>query len=157
MDLILWRHAEAQEAPEGVSRMGIDLERKLTPRGEKQAARMAAWLDRQLPGSTQILVSPARRCEQTALALGRKFKLRAELAPVAIPAQLLELAQWPSAKSSVLVVGHQPMLGQTIAQLLGFRESDCAVKKGAIWWLRSRERDGQTSTVVVTVQSPELL
>ena len=43
MDLILWRHAEAFDLAEG----GTDLERMLTPRGEKQAARMAAWLDRQ--------------------------------------------------------------------------------------------------------------
>ena len=157
MDLILWRHAEAEEAAEGALRMGSDLERKLTSRGEKQAARMAEWLDRQLPGSTRIMVSPARRCEQTALALGRKFKTRAELAPITIPEQLLELAQWPSSKAPILLVGHQPTLGQTIAQLLGLQASDCPVKKGAVWWLRSRERDGQLSTVVVTVQSPELL
>ena len=157
MDLILWRHAEAEEAPEGVSRMGSDLERKLTSRGEKQAARMAEWLDRQLPGSTRIMSSPARRCEQTALALGRKFKIRAELAPIATAKQLLELAQWPVSKAPILLIGHQPTLGQTLALLLGFQESDCPVKKGAVWWLRSRERDGQLSTVVVTVQSPELL
>ena len=157
MDLILWRHAEAEEAVEGAMRMGGDLERKLTPRGEKQAARMAEWLDRQLPGSTRILVSPARRCEQTALALGRKFKIRTELAPVATPAQLLELVQWPMSKAPMLIIGHQPTLGQTIAQLLGFQESDCAVKKGAVWWLRARERDGEVKAVVVTVQSPELL
>lgn len=157
MDFILWRHAEAEEAVEGALQMDSDLQRKLTSRGEKQAARMAEWLDRQLPGSTRIMVSPARRCEQTALALGRKFKIRTELAPIATPAQLLELVQWPLSKAPMLVIGHQPTLGQTIAQLLGFQESDCAVRKGALWWLRTRERDGQTSTVVVTVQSPELL
>jgi phosphohistidine phosphatase len=157
MDLILWRHAEAEDWPEGDPEARSDLERKLTPRGEKQAARMAEWLDRQLPGSARIVVSPARRCEQTALALGRKYKIRAELAPGATPAQLLELVQWPSSKSPILVIGHQPTLGQTIAQLLGFQESDCAVKKGALWWLRSRDRDSHSHTVVVTVQSPEIL
>ncbi|MEO7399939.1 MAG: histidine phosphatase family protein [Polaromonas sp.] len=157
MDLILWRHAEAEDAPEGDLQPSTDLARALTARGEKQAARMAGWLDRQLPGSTRILVSPARRCEQTALALGRKFKIREELAPGAAPAQLLALVQWPSSRSPILVVGHQPTLGQTIAQLLGFQESDCALKKGAVWWLRSREREGQNQTVVQAVQSPELL
>lgn len=157
MDLILWRHAEAQELPPGDPRMRSDLERALTPRGEKQAARMAQWLDRQLPGSTRILVSPARRCEQTAHALGRKFKICSELAPGATAAQLLELAQWPTGKSPVLVIGHQPTLGQTIAQLVGLQASDCALKKGALWWLRSRERDGQGQTLVLSVQSPELL
>jgi phosphohistidine phosphatase len=157
MDLILWRHAEAEDWPEGDPEGGSDLDRSLTPRGEKQAARMAGWLDRQLPEGARILVSPARRCEQTVLALGRKYKIRTELAPDATPAQLLELVQWPLSRSPILVVGHQPTLGQTIAQLLGLQESDCPVKKGSLWWLRNRERDGHSQTVVVTVQSPEVL
>ena len=157
MDLILWRHAEAEDWPEGDPQAGSDMDRSLTARGEKQAARMAAWLDRQLPEGTRIVVSPARRCEQTALALERKYRLRPEIAPGASPAQLLELVQWPSAKSPVLVIGHQPTLGQTIAQLLGLQENDCAVKKGALWWLRNRDRAGQIQTVVVTVQSPDML
>ena len=157
MDLILWRHAEAEEWLEDDPLKKPDLERLLTPRGEKQAARMASWLDRQLPEGARIWVSPARRCEQTALALGRKFKIRTELAPDASTAQLLELAQWPACKLPVLLVGHQPTLGQTIAQLLGLQENECAVKKGAVWWLRNRDRDGRSQTVVVTVQSPEVL
>jgi phosphohistidine phosphatase len=157
MDLILWRHAEAEEGPEGDLSGSRDLARALTSRGEKQAFRMASWLDRQLPEGTRILVSPARRCEQTALALGRKYKVFPELSPGATPAHLLELVQWPLSKSPILVIGHQPTLGQTIAQLLGLQQTDCPVKKGALWWLRSRDRDGQRQTVVVTVQSPEVL
>ena len=152
MDLILWRHAEAEDVEDGSE----DLARALTPRGEKQAARMAAWLDRQLPEGLRVLASPARRTEQTARALGRKFKMRAELLPGGTPQDLLELAQWPHAKGAVLVVGHQPMLGQTIAQLMGLQSSECAVRKGAVWWLRQRQRLDQSQTVLVAVQSPEL-
>ncbi len=153
MDLILWRHAEAVEGiPEG-----DDMARVLTSRGEKQAARMAAWLDRQLPDSARIWVSPARRTEQTAHALERKFRLSPTLGPLGTSTQLLELVQWPHAKGCVLVVGHQPTLGQTISSLLGLSASECAVKKGALWWLRYREREAGAQTVVVTVQSPEVL
>jgi phosphohistidine phosphatase len=160
MDLILWRHAEAEDWPLDNPLIATDLDRSLTARGEKQAARMAAWLDRQLPEGTRVLVSPARRCVQTAdalMALGRKFKVRPELAPDASPAALLALVQWPQAKTPILVIGHQPTLGQTIAQLVGLIENDCPVKKGALWWLRNRERVGSSQTVVVTVQSPEVL
>lgn len=153
MDLVLWRHAEAQDWVPGCN----DQERSLTPRGEKQAARMAAWLDRQLPEGTRVLVSPARRAEQTALALGRKYKLRDEIAPDGSVAQLLELVQWPDGRATTLVVGHQPVLGQVIAQLLGMQASECAVRKGAVWWLRHRQREGAAQTVLLTVQSPEVL
>jgi phosphohistidine phosphatase len=153
MDLILWRHAEAEDPSDGVD----DLARSLTQRGEKQAARMAAWLDRQLPEGLRVLASPARRTEQTASALGRKFKMRAELLPGGTPQELLELAQWPRAKGTVLVVGHQPMLGQTIAQLMGLEAPECVVRKGAVWWLRQRQRLDQSQTVLIAVQSPELL
>lgn len=153
MDLILWRHAEAEEASDGMD----DLARALTPRGEKQAARMAAWLDRQLPEGLRVLASPARRTEQTAAALGRKFKLRAELLPGGTAQDLLELVQWPHGRGSFLVVGHQPMLGQVIAQLIGLNVQDCAVRKGAVWWLRQRQRMDQSQTVVMAVQSPDYL
>ena len=157
MDLILWRHAEAEDWPEGDLQAGDDMARSLTPRGEKQALRMANWLDRQLPDGARIVASPARRCEQTVLALGRKYKLKTELAPDGSPAQLLELVQWPLSRNPVVVVGHQPMLGQTISHLLALKESECAIKKGALWWIRSRDRDGHSQNVVVTVQSPEVL
>ena len=152
MDLILWRHAEAQE-PEGDM---SDLDRALTRRGEKQAARMAAWLDRQLPDGTRILSSSARRTDETVRALGRRFKSLDELRPGASADQLLQLAGWPSAKAPVLVVGHQPTLGQVAAQLLHLPGGACPIRKGAIWWLRSREREGEQQTVVVAVLTAEL-
>ena len=153
MDLILWRHAEAFDLAEG----GTDLERMLTPRGEKQAARMAAWLDRQLPEGVRVLCSPARRTEQTAQALGRKYKLRSELAPEGHVDDLLAVVGWPQTRAPILVVGHQPTLGQALSRLLGLQTPECPVRKGAVWWVRSREREGAAQTIVVTVQTPELL
>jgi phosphohistidine phosphatase len=97
------------------------------------------------------------RTQQTAKALGRKFKTSAAIAPLGSVDELLELVQWPHAKGSVVVVGHQPTLGHAIARLLGLSDSDCAVKKGAVWWLRYREREAVHKTVVLTVQSPDLL
>jgi phosphohistidine phosphatase len=156
MDLVLWRHAEAFDLT-GQEDAVADLARELTPRGAKQAVRMAAWLDRQLPESTKVFSSPAVRADHTARALARKFKTRAELSPGALYTEILNLAQWPEGDGTVLMVGHQPSLGAVIAHLLHFEAEQCAVKKGAVWWLRTRERNGQLETVVVTVQTPEYL
>jgi len=160
MDLILWRHAEAHEHPDPASGLPgdeADLRRRLTAKGEKQAARMAIWLDRQLPEGARVLCSPAARCEQTALALGRKLRFREELLPESDPQGLLDLVQWPQGRSPVVLVGHQPTLGQVVARLLGLEDGSCAIRKGALWWLRYREREGRNQTVLVTVQSPELM
>jgi phosphohistidine phosphatase len=157
MDLILWRHAEAEDLDENEDGGGSDLSRRLTAKGEKQAARMAAWLDRQLPEGVRVWCSPAVRTEQTVLALGRKYRVRAELAPEGSADGLLQVVQWPDVRHPALVVGHQPTLGRVVARLLGWREEECAIRKGAVWWLRQREKHGQLQTVILTVQTPELL
>ena len=153
MDLIFWRHADAFEALDGQE----DVSRTLTPKGEKQALRMSQWLDRQLPEGVRVISSPAVRCEQTVKSLGRKVKFKSDLLPHASLDDLLITAGWPDSKMSVLIVGHQPVLGQAVAYLLGLPAGECSVRKGAVWWLRSRVRDGLTQTVVVSVQTPELL
>lgn len=153
MDLLLWRHAEAEPAVEGNS----DLNRRLTPKGEAQAQRMARWLDRHLPASARILVSPALRTQQTAQALQRKFKTVEALGLDAQPSDLLTAAQWPSARQPVLLVGHQPTLGLVVAQLLGVPQLALSVRKGAVWWIRHRDRDAADHAVLLTVQSPDLL
>jgi len=151
--LILWRHAEAHEAAPGED----DMSRSLTPRGERQALRMAQWLDRQLPEGTRILCSPAKRTEQTAMALGRKYKLSSAITPQGTADMLLAAAQWTTSKNTVLVIGHQPILGEAIAIVLGFQKPECSVKKGAVWWLRSRLRHEGDQSILVTVQSPDML
>lgn len=153
MDLILWRHAEAHVIREGQS----DLERALTTKGERQAQRMAEWLNQRMAHSTRVLVSPAVRTQQTAKALDRNFKTVQALAPDASPVALLSAVRWPDASEPVLVVGHQPTLGQVAALLLGESHQTWVLKKGAVWWLRQRERAGVSQVVLQAVQSPDLL
>jgi phosphohistidine phosphatase len=153
MDLILWRHAEALEMRE----VQDDLDRALTPKGERQAQRVAGWLNRQLPSSAKVLVSPARRAQQTAAALDRKFKTLPALAPDGGVDALLHAVRWPDAREPVLVVGHQPALGMTAAYLLSGQPQAWAVRKAGVWWLRARVREGQLQVVLHAVVSPELL
>ena len=153
MDLILWRHAEALEMRE----VQDDLDRALTTKGERQAQRVANWLNQQLPASTRVLVSPARRAQQTATALERKFKTVPALAPDATVEGLLHAVRWPDAREPVLVVGHQPVLGLVAAYLVAGQPQAWAVRKGALWWLRAREREGVLQVVLHAVMSPELV
>ena len=153
MDLILWRHAEAFELPEGAD----DMDRALTAKGERQAHRMADWLNRRLAHSTRILVSPARRAQQTAKALDRPFKTVPALAPDGSGEALLLAARWPDGPEPVLVIGHQPTLGRVAAHLLADVPQAWAIKKGAIWWLRHRDREGLAQVVLQAMQAPDCL
>jgi phosphohistidine phosphatase len=152
MDLILWRHAEALEMRE----VQDDLDRALTPKGERQALRMAEWLNRHLPASTRVLASPARRAQQTAAALDRRVKTLPALAPDGTVEDLLHAARWPESREPVLVVGHQPTLGLTAAYLLAGQPLAWVMRKGAVWWLRAREREGVRQVVLHAVMAPEL-
>jgi phosphohistidine phosphatase len=154
MDFLLWRHAEALDISED---QPDDLLRPLSPRGIKQAQRMAKWLDQHMPAGMRILSSPALRCESTAAALGRKYKLCPELAPNGNAQALLDLVQWPQARMPALVIGHQPILGQAAAQALGIAGEGLSVRKGSVWWLRNRIRLDVHSTVLHCVQSPDML
>jgi phosphohistidine phosphatase len=153
MDLILFRHAEAVPEREDLD----DLQRALTPKGERQAQRMAEWLNQRLAHSTRVLVSPAQRCRQTADALGRSIKVMPALAPGASVDAVLKAARWPDGTEPVLVIGHQPTLGEVAAQLLGGSPQPWAIKKGAVWWLRNRDREGSAQVVLQAVMGPDCL
>lgn len=150
MDLILWRHAEAED--------GLpDLARALTPKGQKQARRMADWLSTQLPETTRIIVSPATRTVQTAEALQRKFKVVPEIAPDASAEAVLRAANWPSSKEPVLVVGHQPTLGMVAALLLSGQEQYWNIKKANAWWISQRDANDPDSIYLRAVMAPDLV
>ena len=161
MDLILWRHAQAvmleDEGGTVAFDLARDLARPLTPKGERQAVRMAEWLNQRLPDTTRILVSPARRTQQTAEALGRRLRTVDTLNPLASVEDLLAAARWPDAREPVLIVGHQPTLGLLAARLLCGQEQPWSVRKGAVWWLRSREREGDPQVVLHAVVPPDLV
>ena len=150
MDLILWRHAEAEPGEP-------DLGRRLTAKGVQQAERVGAWLDHHLPATTRVLVSPAERAQQTARALKRKFRVVPELAPGVSADDVLSAADWPESREAVLVVGHQPTLGEIAALLLSGEEASWSVRKGAVWWLSNRVRDGVATTVIKVVIGPDFV
>ncbi|WP_050468447.1 SixA phosphatase family protein [Herbaspirillum chlorophenolicum] len=150
MDLILWRHAEAElgEPDEG---------RALTPKGHKQAGKIADWLDRNLPESCRILVSPATRTLQTVEALGRKYRVHPELAPDKSAEDLLRAANWPDSREPVLIIGHQPTLGLVASQLICGQPQEWSLRKANVWWIAQRERGDITTSYLKAVIAPELI
>jgi phosphohistidine phosphatase len=150
MDLILWRHAEAEEGAN-------DLARELTPKGQKQAARVAEWLLQRLPSRFALISSPAARAQQTAQALGIPVKTAKAIAPGAAVSAILEAAGWPDHKGTVVLVGHQPDLGRAVAFLVSGTQLEVSIKKGGLWWLNDRAREDGAKIVVRAVVSPDLL
>lgn len=150
MDLILWRHADAQDG-------GPDPDRSLTAKGRAQAKKVAAWLNRCLPQEVRILVSPALRARQTADALERKYEVVPDLAPGEDATHILNAAGWPDAKGAVLVVGHQPSLGDVASLLLFGQAQGMSIKKGGVVWLTNRVRGDLPQTLLKAAMPPELL
>jgi phosphohistidine phosphatase len=150
MDLILWRHADAQDGEQ-------DMARPLTNKGRRQAERMAAWLHAHLPKHTRILASPARRTRETADALGLDYEVEANLAPGAAAAHLLAAAGWPDASGAVLVVGHQPTLGEAASLLLFGEARPLSIKKGGVIWLTNRVRGDAPQTMIKAAMTAEMV
>jgi len=153
MDLVLWRHAEAESGEP-------DEERKLTPKGEKQARRVAEWLHNRLPDTAKILSSPAKRAQQTAQALAeashRKIKTVDALAPSATVDEILDTVGWTAGRGTLVVVGHQPTLGRVASRLLAGEERDWPIKKGAVVWISHRESNGDSEPILRAAIGPEL-
>jgi phosphohistidine phosphatase len=150
VDLILWRHADAEESDP-------DHSRRLTRKGSKQAQRVAEWLLRRLPSTFVVVASPARRAQETAAALGVRVRTAERLAPGASATDVLEVAGWPDGKKAVVIVGHQPDLGRVAARLVAGAGGSWSVRKGGLWWLSNRVRGDAPQVVVRAVISPELL
>lgn len=146
IELLLWRHADAED--------GIpDAGRALTKKGLKQAKQVAAWLKPRLPGDCLILVSPAKRAQQTAAALGLPYTTERRIGVQANIADIVAACGWPRREGAVLVVGHQPTLGRLAARLLAGEQADWSIKKGALWWFADRAGE----VVLRAVVSPDLL
>jgi phosphohistidine phosphatase len=150
MNLILWRHAEAEDTA------STDLARQLTSRGRKQAQSAAKWLRSRLPADALILASPAARTVQTVEALSDQYRIVKEIGPGAAVEDVLSAVGWPEGTQTVVVVGHQPTLGLVASQLVAGEQSEWSIKKGGIWWLEGRPRNGGDQVIVRAVISPDL-
>jgi phosphohistidine phosphatase len=150
MDLILWRHAEAEDAVP-------DLTRNLTRKGGRQARRVARWLRRHLPRHVRVMASPANRTRQTADALHMPYELCGELAPECSARQMLQASGWPNGDGVTILVGHNPAISELASILLAEKPFPLTLRKGAAWWFSTRTREGEAAIVLKAAILPAML
>ena len=73
------------------------------------------------------------------------------------PDDVLREAGWPAAGDNVIVVGHQPTLGQVAAQPAGRRWATSRCARAPSGGSPRAQREGGDETVLKAVLNPELL
>jgi phosphohistidine phosphatase len=159
INLFLWRHAEAEDS-------SPDLARPLTAKGQRDASRVAKALAKYIDDNTRVVISPAVRTRETVAPLiartSLEFGVDPRLAPGARLGDVLDalevaIASCSGDSPSLVMVGHQPWIGQVARRLLTNGPGDWSVKKASAWWLVRRSRDGSTEWTMRSVLDPELV
>lgn len=174
---IFWRHADASDGQ-------VDLLRALSEYGHQQAQKSANWLTKQniVPMTPEVLKqasadsttrqlgedslfsgadinfalisSEATRARQTAAALSSHINIVPALNPGAsVRAVLTALRALPCRK--MIIVGHQPWIGQAVEQLLSGRPAYRAYANCDLYWLQSS--DGLSWTMHTHVSNQNLV
>lgn len=153
MDLYLIRHADAAALGE----LGIteDADRPLTDQGKEQVQRLAEALERLSVRPAVVLTSPLLRARQTAEGL---IAHRSDAPPQMIECQPLA----PGGKrrriartlrdltvGPVVLVGHEPDLGQLASWLCGSRRAQIEFGKGSVAYLRGGDSPGKGFATLV--------
>jgi phosphohistidine phosphatase len=139
MDVILFRHGPAGASD--AERWPDDGLRPLTPRGEQRTLSAAYGLARVAPEIHRVLTSPLTRAVQTARALESVLldvpvdTLEA-LRPGGSYREVLEALGALSATERVVLVGHEPDLGQLASTLLFGSFSAIPLKKAGACGIR---------------------
>ena len=122
MQIVFFRHGEAEEATE----LRDDEARSLTERGCKRTKKMTKVITKLIPSKCRIQIwsSPLIRAIQTAEivaeCIGIKIKINNAISNGDFEALRLNLAQCHK-DDCIIIVGHQPFLGEWTGQLTGVR------------------------------------
>lgn len=137
MDLLVIRHAIAEEREEFAATGRPDRERPLTDRGRRRMQRAAHGLTAIVPALDVLATSPFRRAVETATIVAKAFdgpelltldELTPEVSPPSLGSRLHALRH----RGMVAIVGHEPALSSAVGWLLtGDTDSFLEIKKGA--------------------------
>ena len=157
MQLLVIRHAIAEEREDFARGGRDDSERPLTEEGREKMRRGAAALRRIVPRIDLLASSPYVRAVQTAELVAEAYehgRPRITLVDSLTPNGALERFQsWVQRQSKapvIAIVGHEPQLGLLVTWLMsGLRESRVELKKGGACLL---EFEGQPGPGVGTMR-----
>jgi len=161
MDIFILRHGIAVEREEWDS--GRDAARPLTPEGEAQLRVSCAAMKRLGLRFDLILSSPYERASRTAmivaeeLGLKKQLKFSDELKSDGNPGKLIrEVAEWKPQPADLLLVGHEPYLGELISVLLtGRAKMAIDLKKGGLCRLKVETLDHDRCASLVWLLTPK--
>jgi phosphohistidine phosphatase len=167
MNLLVIRHARAENAEEFAKTGASDELRPLTGDGRERMRQAAAGLHRLVDALDVLASSPLVRARETADIVAAEFEGPAiteldELRPEAPPEEFVEWLQTAGSEETIAIVGHQPQLSGLVGWLLAGRRDEVAqIKKGSALMLelntRGRRRIGERSGVLLWSLTPKQL
>jgi phosphohistidine phosphatase len=138
MQLLVIRHAIAEDPEEWSSSGGVESERPLTEEGRSRMLRGASGLRAVAPAIGLLASSPYARAMQTAEIVAREYGIDdVESVDALVPeGSLTQTSSWLRAcdgkVETVAIVGHEPHLSRLVTWLIcGTRDSRVELKKGA--------------------------
>ncbi len=161
--LLLVRHAIAQDRDEAFEQQLSDAERPLTNKGRRRMRRIAAGLHHTTGAVERILSSPLRRAHQTAEILSIEYPdCPVILCDVLGPGQpipsLIPLLAEEANEGTLIVIGHEPDLGQLISLLLcGYIRATVQLKKGGAAMLDFPGKIGSAQGQLLWLLTPRQL
>jgi phosphohistidine phosphatase len=160
MQLLVIRHAIAEDRERFASSGRDDSERPLTTAGRDKMRRASGGLRRIVPTIDLLASSPYVRAMETAELVAEAYGIDdvKRVAALVPDAPLQEFLVWVQRKASarvVAVVGHEPHLGELVTWLMsGLRESRVEMKKGGACLLEFEGQPGAGLGVMKWLMGP---
>jgi phosphohistidine phosphatase len=162
MQLVVIRHAIAEDQEAFAETGRPDTERPLTKRGAKIMKRIAKGLRREVKSLDVLAASPLVRAAQTAAIVSKRYDdIEVETVPGLAQGAPNMVAQWLRTQHDtdvVAIVGHEPYLGILVTWLMsGLTSSHAEIEKGGVCLLDIEGTPGARSATLRWALTPEIL
>jgi phosphohistidine phosphatase len=163
LELLVIRHAIAEDKAAFAKSGRPDTERPLTKRGRTIMARVAKGIRREVRSIDVLAASPLVRAAQTAAVVAKEYGSRyvetvSALAPGRAPSELATWLRTHRDADVVAIVGHEPHLGALVTWLMcGSRSSHVELEKGGACMLELSGALGARSARLRWALTPEVL